>query len=147
MKPERSRADYIVSCLITVPSTDCNFKGALNEATIEDINKALKDERCTGKTKRQTLEARLRKLQKGTIGPDGKAIPRTQNNKPKAKLTGEDGNVFNLMGICIKALEGAGAPEKAKEMQDRITSLKPDGSNITGYDRALQIMMEYCDVE
>ena len=28
--------------------------------------------------------------------------------KPKVKLIGEDGNVFNLMGLCVKALRKAG---------------------------------------
>lgn len=60
--------------------------------------------------------------------------------KPTVQLTGQDGNVFNLIGICSKALKRAGQADKAKEMSDRIFEC---GS----YDEALQIMMEYCDVE
>jgi len=56
--------------------------------------------------------------------------------KPDAKMIGEDGNVFNLMGICSNALKKAGYTEKAKEMFDRVTS---SGS----YDEALAIMSEY----
>ena len=60
--------------------------------------------------------------------------------KPKVKLIGENGNVFNLMGICSRALEDSGQPEKAKEMRDKITT------TAKSYDEALAIMMEYCDV-
>ena len=56
--------------------------------------------------------------------------------RPEAKMIGEDGNVFNLMGICSNALKKAGYPEKSKEMFDRVTSC---GS----YDEALAIMNEY----
>ena len=63
-----------------------------------------------------------------------------ENKKPTAKLVGENGNVFNLIAICKKALEKAGQHEKAKEMQNKIFG---SGS----YDEALAIMMDYCEVE
>lgn len=63
-----------------------------------------------------------------------------ESNKPKVQLTGQDGNVFNLIGICSRALKREGQSEKAKEMTDRIFKCK-------SYDEALQIMMEYCDVK
>ena len=62
-------------------------------------------------------------------------------DKPKAKLVGENGNVFNLMGICSRALKDAGMPDKATEMCDKIEN------TAKSYDEALGIMMEYCDVE
>jgi hypothetical protein len=37
-------------------------------------------------------------------------------NKPKCKLIGEDGNVFNLMGIAYKTLKRANLKEEADEM-------------------------------
>ena len=46
--------------------------------------------------------------------------------------------MFNLIGICSRALKTAGYPDKAKEMTDRITS---SGS----YDEALSIMCEYIE--
>jgi hypothetical protein len=61
-------------------------------------------------------------------------------NKPKVKLVGENGNVFNLMGLCSRALKNAGQQEKATEMCEKITK---SGS----YNEALAIMMEYCDCE
>ncbi len=62
-------------------------------------------------------------------------------NKPTCKLIGEDGNIFNLMGIAREALTRAGLPEQAKEMYNRITN---DAEN---YDEALVIIMEYVDEE
>ena len=61
--------------------------------------------------------------------------------KPKAKLTGENGNVFNLMAICSRALKNAKMPDKASEMCDKITK------TAKSYEEALTIMSEYCDVE
>ena len=58
--------------------------------------------------------------------------------KPKVQLVGQDGNVFNLLGICTNALKRAGQSEEAKELQNRVTSC---GS----YDEALVIMYEYVD--
>lgn len=59
--------------------------------------------------------------------------------KPKVRLTGQDGNVFSLIGLCSRALKQAGQADKAKEMSEKCFKA---GS----YDEALQIMMEYCDV-
>lgn len=60
--------------------------------------------------------------------------------KPKVKITGEDGNIFNLIGICSKALNKSNQPQQAKEMTSRVFSA---GS----YDEALSIIDEYCDLE
>jgi len=61
-------------------------------------------------------------------------------SKPKCKLIGEDGNIFNLMGIASRTLRRAGLDTEAKEMVDRITKSK-------SYDEALVIIMEYVEVE
>ena len=61
--------------------------------------------------------------------------------KLKCKLIGEDGNIFNLMGIVSRTLKEAGEPEKAEEMIRRITS------DAKSYDEALAMLMEYVDVE
>ena len=58
--------------------------------------------------------------------------------KPLAPIIGADGNVFNLIGICSRALKSAGYPDKATEMTDRIT-------NSRSYDEALSIMCEYIE--
>ena len=60
--------------------------------------------------------------------------------KPKCKLIGEDGNIFNLMGIASRTLKKAGLTKQAEEMIERI---KNSGS----YYEALGIIMEYVEVE
>ena len=60
--------------------------------------------------------------------------------KPKAKLIGADGNVFNLIGIASRSLKIAGQNDKVTEMSERVMS---SGS----YDEALSIIMEYVEVE
>lgn len=61
-----------------------------------------------------------------------------ENKKPVAQIVGADGNVYNLIGICSKALKRAGYDDKAKEMSDRVMSS-------SSYDEALSIMMEYVE--
>jgi hypothetical protein len=61
--------------------------------------------------------------------------------KPIAILVGENGNIFNLMGIASKALKRAGQRELASEMQKRIFAEAKD------YNEALQIIVEYVEVE
>jgi len=72
---------------------------------------------------------------------EGLRKTQTPADKPRAKLVGENGNVFNLMGICSRALKKAGQPEKAKEMCEKITK------TAKSYGEALEIMSEYCEVE
>lgn len=55
-----------------------------------------------------------------------------------APIIGEDGNVFNLISICVKSLKEKGFKDKAEEMKKRINSSK-------SYDEALSIMCEYID--
>lgn len=60
--------------------------------------------------------------------------------KPRVKLVGENGNVFNLLGLCTRALKRAGQEEEANKLTKAVFGC---GS----YDEALQKMLEYCDVE
>jgi len=62
-------------------------------------------------------------------------------NKITVKLVGEDGNIFNLMVITRKALVENGQEEEASRMVKEITG------NAKSYDEALQIIMEYVNVE
>lgn len=59
--------------------------------------------------------------------------------KPDCPLIGEDGNIFNLMGIAARTLKENGMQEQAQEMKDRITK---SGS----YDEALNIIGEYVNI-
>lgn len=63
----------------------------------------------------------------------------SEQKKPDCKLIGEDGNIFNLMGIASKILRQNGMAEEAVEMRDRIRAL---GS----YDEALCIIGEYVNI-
>ena len=72
------------------------------------------------------------------IDPDAPVI--VEYIKPKCKLIGEDGNVFNLMGLARRALTKAGQADKAKEMCS-----KAMGSG--SYSEALIIIMDYVEVE
>jgi hypothetical protein len=60
--------------------------------------------------------------------------------KPRCKLTGTNGNVYALAGRVSSTLKRAGMEDEAQEMKDRIKVC-------ASYDEALQIMMEYVDVE
>lgn len=59
--------------------------------------------------------------------------------KPECPLIGQDGNIFNLMGIASNTLKENDMAEQAKEMCERITS---SGS----YEEALCIISEYVEV-
>lgn len=58
--------------------------------------------------------------------------------KPKVKLVGQNGNVFNLMGIASKALKRAGQYDEAKKMSEECMK---SGS----YSEALAKIQEYVD--
>ena len=60
--------------------------------------------------------------------------------KPTCKLVGEDGNIFFILGRVSRTLKENGKPEQVKEVSDRVMA---SGS----YDEALQIIMEYVEVE
>ena len=59
--------------------------------------------------------------------------------KPDCELIGQDGNIFNLMGIASKTLKRNGMYDEAKEMCSRITS---SGS----YYEALNVIGEYVEI-
>lgn len=63
----------------------------------------------------------------------------SEQKKPDCKLIGEDGNIFNLMGIASRTLRQNGMAEQAVEMRDRICA---SGS----YDEALCIIGEYVNI-
>ena len=59
--------------------------------------------------------------------------------KPDCKLIGENGNVFNLMGIASRALKKNDQEKESKEMQKKVF-----GSE--SYDKALVIIGEYVNI-
>ena len=62
-------------------------------------------------------------------------------NKPICNLIGQDGNIFNLMGIVGRTLRQNDLPEQAEEMSKRIL-----GGETDSYDKAIQILMEYVEI-
>jgi hypothetical protein len=60
-------------------------------------------------------------------------------DKPFVQLSGEDGNVFSIIGRCSKALNQAGQEDKAKEFSGK-------AMKAADYDEVLRIAMTYCDV-
>lgn len=59
--------------------------------------------------------------------------------KPECKLIGEDGNVFNLLGLASRTLKEHGMAEEAAEMRGRVFA---SGS----YDEALCVIADYVEV-
>lgn len=59
--------------------------------------------------------------------------------KPKCALIGQDGNIFNLVGIASNTLKRNGMQKESKEMCDRVFSSH-------GYDDALNIIGEYVEI-
>jgi hypothetical protein len=63
-----------------------------------------------------------------------------ENHKPSVKLIGEDGNIFSILGRVSRALKEAGKEEQVKEVSERVMAS-------SSYGEALQIIMEYVEVE
>lgn len=59
--------------------------------------------------------------------------------KPDCPLIGQNGNVFNLMGIASRTLKNHGMSEQAEEMRNKIMA---SGS----YEEALNILGEYVNI-
>ena len=57
----------------------------------------------------------------------------------KVRLVGENGNVFNLLGVCTRALKKAGHGDLANELSEKVYTSK-------SYEEALSLMCEYCIV-
>lgn len=60
--------------------------------------------------------------------------------KPICKLIGVDGNVFNLAGVVSRTLKDNDLPDQAQEVWDKLKECK-------SYDEALQLFMQYVEVE
>lgn len=63
-----------------------------------------------------------------------------EREKPPCPLTGQNGNIYNLMGIAAGALRENGMKKEAEEMIARIT-----GGNCHSYEEALRIISEYVE--
>lgn len=63
-----------------------------------------------------------------------------EKTKPKCALIGQDGNIYNLMGIASRTLSRNNMQEESKEMINRITS------SAKSYHEALCIIGEYVEI-
>jgi hypothetical protein len=61
-----------------------------------------------------------------------------ENNKPKVKLVGENGNIYNLVGLAALALQKAGQRDKAEEMKQRLFKC-------LSYNEALMMIQDYVE--
>jgi hypothetical protein len=68
-----------------------------------------------------------------------KAFKEGREMKPKVRLTGKDGNVFNIIGLVSRALKNAGMAKEAAEFRTKAFGA---GS----YDEVLQLAMDYAEV-
>jgi hypothetical protein len=62
------------------------------------------------------------------------------NKKPVCKLTGQNGNIFNLVGIAARALKEAGQDDKAKELKEKLFTC-------ANYEAALNLIADYVEVK
>ena len=62
-----------------------------------------------------------------------------KEKKPIAQLTGQNGNVFNLIAICCIALKRVGKRAEAE-------SLQKECFRAESYEAALAIMGKYVDI-
>ena len=63
-----------------------------------------------------------------------------EKTKPTVKLTEENGNVFNLIGLTKKALVKAGLRDEGNEFVRKAFRL-------SSYHDVLNLISEYCEVE
>lgn len=61
-------------------------------------------------------------------------------NKPVCKLVGQDGNVFNIIGLVARALTRAGQTEKAKEFRTKAFASP-------SYDAVLTLCFDYVEIK
>jgi len=71
----------------------------------------------------------------------GGFIRAQEPEKPLCPLIGQDGNIFNLIGIAARTLRENGMAREATEMTQRIT-----GGSCHSYDEALCIIGEYVQI-
>ena len=64
-----------------------------------------------------------------------------ERGKPTVELSGQDGNVFMILGLCQKSLRRAGFSREAQE--EWMAAAKASAS----YDGVIQTAMRYLDVE
>lgn len=62
-----------------------------------------------------------------------------KKNKPQCKLIGEDGNIFNLVGIASRTLKNNGKETEVEKMRSKVFA---SGS----YEEALSVIGDYVEI-
>ncbi len=60
--------------------------------------------------------------------------------KPECELIGQNGNIFNLIGIASRILKRAGYPEKTEKLKKKVKS------EAKSYGEALNIIGEFVEI-
>ena len=71
--------------------------------------------------------------------PEELEVESNTKSKPRCNLIGEDGNIFNLVGIASRCLSNHGLKDEAKEMRDKVFAS-------SSYSEALAIIADYVEV-
>jgi len=64
-----------------------------------------------------------------------------EREKPTVQISGEDGNIFFIVGRCQRALRRAGYG------QDEIERFAKEVTATRSYDEALRVVMDWVDAE
>ena len=122
----------LITCVTVFPATMVigNLLGRFGKKKMYAIGLALAGLVCDGKWSAFYHRSAEKILREGDV---------VMSKKPKCPLIGQDGNIFNLMGIASKTLKRNGMYDEAKEMCSRITS---SGS----YYEALNVIGEYVEI-
>jgi hypothetical protein len=117
-----------------------NFAEPLFEGTRDELKAWIKNNGKTPQAKPvlETPVAEPVNIAELTFGPLNATDFVAKFGKPTAKMIGEDGNIFNLIGIACKALKAAGCNDR-KTVTDVVTSAKC-------YDEALSKLMDFVEI-
>ena len=85
-------------------------------------------------------KSKIKRRNKMTQDHQPRMVKPESPKKPKCKLVGQDGNIFNLIGIAARALKDDGQHKAAKEMTNKILF------TAKSYGDALNAIQEYVDV-
>jgi hypothetical protein len=70
----------------------------------------------------------------------GKKKNGEDKSRPTVRLVGQDGNVFNIIGLTLRAIRKHSGDAAAKEFSTKAFALHD-------YNEVMRLIMETCDVE
>ncbi len=70
---------------------------------------------------------------------DMQVVEGQHQKKPDCPLIGQDGNIFNLLGLASRTLRENGMADQSRQMYARVTQSQ-------SYDSALSIIGEYVNI-